>query len=307
MVFIHLTATFPIILSLFTLRSKVKQIVMLFSIILVSCTHVSEYPGFTKTNSGIYFKLNRLGEDSRNPSPGDYITINISYKTLKDSVFFRGRRKILVQKPSYKGSIDECFMMMKAGENATFIIEAQPFFEITLNNKLPSFLEPGDKLKINVDLVDLQTAEEYKNEKKAFLNWINDLDAFEKEVLRQYIEKQEMNIQPIKNGLYKLKIKQGHGKQVHLGDTVIVHYEGKFLNGKFFDSTKMRNEPLGFIYGTEMQVVEGLEHAIGTMQEGEKSLFILPSDLAFGSEGSSTGIIPPYTSVIFEVELLKVN
>ena len=42
------------------------------------------------------------------------------------------------------------------------------------------------------------------------------------------------------------------------------------------------------------------------MTEGEKSLFILPSEIAFGKEGSSTGIIPPYTSLIFEVEVLKV-
>jgi FKBP-type peptidyl-prolyl cis-trans isomerase len=43
------------------------------------------------------------------------------------------------------------------------------------------------------------------------------------------------------------------------------------------------------------------------MALGEKSLFIIPSDLAFGNSGSSTGIIPPFTSLIFEVEILAVN
>jgi FKBP-type peptidyl-prolyl cis-trans isomerase len=54
-----------------------------------------------------------------------------------------------------------------------------------------------------------------------------------------------------------------------------------------------------------MQVIGGLEEAIGRMREGEKALIILPSELAWGEKGSSTGIIPPFTSVIYELELLK--
>ena len=54
-------------------------------------------------------------------------------------------------------------------------------------------------------------------------------------------------------------------------------------------------------------MIKGLEEAIGMMREGEKSLFILPSELGFGNQGSSTGIIPPFTSLIFEVEILKVS
>jgi FKBP-type peptidyl-prolyl cis-trans isomerase FkpA len=87
----------------------------------------------------------------------------------------------------------------------------------------------------------------------------------------------------------------------------VVHYEGRFLNGKFFDSTRQRNDPFQFVYGQQWQVVKGMEEAIGMMHEGEKALFIMPSGLAFGQTGSSTGIVPPFTSLIFEVELLLVK
>ena len=50
-----------------------------------------------------------------------------------------------------------------------------------------------------------------------------------------------------------------------------------------------------------------MEDAIGMMHEGEKALFIMPSELAFGENGSSTGIIPPFTSLIFEVELVAIH
>jgi FKBP-type peptidyl-prolyl cis-trans isomerase len=102
-------------------------------------------------------------------------------------------------------------------------------------------------------------------------------------------------------------LKEGIGEKVFMGDTLIVHFEGKFFNGKFFDSTKRRNSPFQFVYGKKWQIIEGLEEAIGRMVEGEKSLFIIPSQLGFGETGSSTGIIPPYTSTLFEVELLEVK
>jgi FKBP-type peptidyl-prolyl cis-trans isomerase FkpA len=114
-------------------------------------------------------------------------------------------------------------------------------------------------------------------------------------------------VNPLPSGIYYLNLVQGNGKKVELGDTITVNYEGRFLNGKFFDSTVKRRQPFQFVYGTEWQVIKGLEEAIGLMCEGEKSLFILPSELGFGNRGSSSSIIPPFTSLIFEVEILKVS
>ena len=54
-------------------------------------------------------------------------------------------------------------------------------------------------------------------------------------------------------------------------------------------------------------MIDGIERAVRMMREGEVSLFILPSAVAFGAEGSSTGIVPPYTPVIFEIELSELK
>jgi FKBP-type peptidyl-prolyl cis-trans isomerase FkpA len=293
-------------MELYLPRQIQIKLLVAFLLFVAGCNTTNEFPGYKKTTTGIYFQLLQLG-DERKPSPGDFITVDVIYKTMQDSVFFSGRRKIQLRKPSYKGSIDECFMMMQTGEKAEFIIDAEPFFINTLHSSLPSFIKPDSKMKVRIHMLDLQTKQDYEHEKQAFLKWIDDLSSFEKEVLKQFVHNEHVDIQPTESGLYKLQIKKGKGKKVAIGDTVIVHYEGRFLDGKFFDSTKQRNEAFGFVYGTEWQVVEGLEEAIGSMREGEKSLFIIPSELAFGRKGSSTGIVPPYTSVIFEVELLTVK
>jgi FKBP-type peptidyl-prolyl cis-trans isomerase len=126
-------------------------------------------------------------------------------------------------------------------------------------------------------------------------------------LLKQFIEEKKINAEPTKSGLYHIVIEEGNDVEVEKGDTVVVHYEGKFLNGKFFDSTKQRKQPFEFVYGHKMQVIDGMEEVIGKMKEGERALAILPSDIAFGKTGSSTGIIPPYTSVIYEVVLTDVR
>ncbi len=285
-----------------------KNIFILFIVlILTDCGQNSKYPGFSKGKEGVYFQLHKLGESNRKAMYSDYITADIQYATMEDSVFFEGRRKLQLNKSDAKGSIEACFRMLAENESATFIISADEFFGKTLGTNLPGYFHPGDMMKIKLDVVEIQTQYEYNQEKEAFLNWIEDFGEYEKVILQQFLREEKLPVQPTKSGLYYFCLKQGTGKKVEKNDTVTVNYEGRFLNGKFFDSTIRRKQPFQFVYGTEWQVIKGLEEAIGMMRAGEKSLFIIPSDLAFGTEGSSTGIIPPFTSLIFEVEIISIN
>ncbi len=277
------------------------------AVLIISCNETTRYPGFSKTDSGIYYKLISFGESKEKIQPGNYITADIEYATMNDSTFFEGRRTLKVNQPKYEGAIDECFLMLSEEEKAKFILPANNFFKKTLETNLPDFLNPQDSMKITIDVISVQNKSEFIKQKEAFLNWINDFDDYEKVVLKQFIEEKKIDAEPTKSGLYHIVIEEGNDVEVEEGDTVVVHYEGKFLDGKFFDSTKQRKKPFEFVYGHKMQVIEGMEEVIGKMKEGEKALAILPSDVAFGKRGSSTGIIPPYTSVIYEVVLKEVR
>ena len=285
---------------------KTSLVIIAIFMTLSSCNYFSKYKGYSKTKTGIYYKLIQFGESSDKAGPGDYITVDITYKTILDSVFFEGRRKLRITEPAFPGAIDECFLMLAEDEKASFIISANDFFSKTIETTLPAFIQPEDPMKVDIDIVDIQTEEEYIMEKEAFLHWIEDFGDYERVILRQYIDHEKVDIEPTESGLYHIILKKGTGEKVFVGDTVTVHYEGKFLNGKFFDSTKRRNSPFQFVYGRKWQVIEGMEEAIGRMTEGEKALFIIPSQIGFGETGSSTGIIPPYTSTLFEVELIEV-
>jgi len=284
-----------------------KKLLLFISgiLILSSCNFFNKYPGFSKTDTGIYYKLLKIGDTVCPPKPTDYITADIKYTTINDSVFFKGYRTFQLTEPDFKGSIDECFLMLSEGDSASFIIDANDFFTKTLQTKLPHFIKKGEKLKVELRVDEIRTDAQYQKDKEDFLKWIEDFGDYEKSVLSRFIKEQKIDVAPVANGMYFITLQEGTGKPVEIGDVVTVNYEGRFLNGKFFDSTIKRNQPFEFVFGAEMQVIPGLEDAIGRMREGEKALVILPSELAWGEKGSSTGIIPPFTSVIYEVELVK--
>ena len=277
-------------------------------LVLSSCGNQSSvFPGFSVTRSNIHYKLIAIGEDAQQAKPNNYVTVSIAYRTPGDSVFFHGIRTFQLTDPPFPGAIDECFTLLAKGDSATFYISAADFFTKTLETTLPQFFKPDDYMRVDIMMMNILSEKEFEQEKEAFLNWIEDFGEYEKVILKQYIENQELNFEPTESGLYYIPIHAGSGNKIRLGDTVTVHYEGRFFNGKYFDSTKKRSEAFQFVYGQKWQVIDGLEEAIGLMSEGERALFILPSNIAFGQGGSSTGIVPPFTSVIFEVELVEVK
>ena len=106
------------------------------------------------------------------------------------------------------------------------------------------------------------------------------------------------------SGLQYKVLQEGTGKSPKATDTVLVHYRGTLLNGKEFDSSYKRNEPIEFPLNG---VIAGWTEGVQLMKEGAKYQFVIPSNLAYGRRGTPGGPIGPDETLIFEVELLKVR
>lgn len=96
---------------------------------------------------------------------------------------------------------------------------------------------------------------------------------------------------------------EGRGATAAVGDTVRVHYTGRLENGTVFD-TSLGKQPYAFVLGRG-DVIPGWELGIAGMKVGGKRVLIVPSDLAYGRAGFNT--IPPYATLIFNVELVGVE
>jgi FKBP-type peptidyl-prolyl cis-trans isomerase FklB len=105
------------------------------------------------------------------------------------------------------------------------------------------------------------------------------------------------------SGLQYEVLTAGTGAKPVATDSVTVHYEGKLIDGTMFDSSVERGEPATF---GVTQVIPGWVEALQLMQEGAKWRLYIPSNLAYGANGAGN-VIGPNATLIFDVELIKVN
>ena len=106
------------------------------------------------------------------------------------------------------------------------------------------------------------------------------------------------------SGLEYIEVEAGTGAQAVAGKTVHVHYTGKFQDGKVFDSSIPRSEPLSFQLGRG-NVIKGWDEGIALMKVGGKAQLIIQPALGYGERGAG-GVIPPNATLKFDVELLAV-
>ena len=103
---------------------------------------------------------------------------------------------------------------------------------------------------------------------------------------------------------YKI-LQKGSGKKAEKGNMVSVHYKGQLIDGQVFDSSYQRKQPIDFTIGVG-QVISGWDEGIQLLKVGDKARLVIPSNLAYGSQGAG-GVIPPDATLIFDVELMNVK
>lgn len=282
-----------------------RSIIGLFTFVIffiVGCNN-SEYPGFKEAESGLLYKIH-VDQKGVKAKPGDYLTVEMTYYTNEDSLLFDAQGQtfpLRLEEPVFKGDINEALALMGKGDSATFVIRADSF--LIKNAKLtslPTFVTGKSKVIFHVKLHNIQTMEEIEQEENLKL-----LAAQEKEqqAILTYVKTNGITAQPNDVGLYFIPTKKGHGIKPKTGQTVVVHYTGKFLDGMQFDSSYDRNKPAEFQLGMG-QVISGWDMGISQMRVGGEALLIIPSELGYGK---GRGEIPPYTPLLFEVKLINVK
>ena len=176
-----------------------------------------------------------------------------------------------------------------------YVVSGQEIVDqIQNNDKIQSIsIEKIGKLAIKWDSV------------KVFDDYIKN-----KEIEKDKIKKLELDkiisitkgMEKTKSGLFHLIENKGNNDFPSIGSTVSVHYTGKLVDGTIFDSSYQRNNPISFVLG-KGQVIEGWDEGLLKMAKGGSGKFVIPSNLAYGENGAG-GIIPPNSTLIFDLELI---
>lgn len=266
-----------------------------------SCS--SKEKAFKKHSSGLFYRFIEMNPKGKIPKTGDILVLSLKImneekKLVDESNFYR----MQLGKPMFKGDFYTALSLLQVGDSVCFKLDAAGFFEKNRKRDLPVEFRQGDPVYIYVRLKNILSSEDLLNEKES--TYHTDFEQ-EKNLLKNYIEITNTTVKPTSSGLYYIEKKKGKGKKAEVGKTLVVHYTGTTIDGKIFDSSLQRGRPFSFVLGRG-QVIKGWDEGFQLMQEGGEARFIIPSDLAYGKNGYSN-LILPYSTLVFEVELLEVK
>jgi len=283
-------------------------ILAMVSALMISCNMFGSYPGFKKTKTGVYYKIYKDdNNDTTKVRIGSILTLYLKYG-LKDSSLFDSKDMpqpivLAVAEPKYEGDFYECLSLLKQGDSATFILKAGPLFTKTFGQPaVPEFLTDESDIYFDIKVRKVQTQEDIDRETQ-IQNM--QLEQEEMTLIEEYVRNNKITVQPTGSGIYFLETKKGTGKSPVKDGYVSVHFTVSLLGGEKLFSTIERGEPIDFKFGSQFEN-EGFQEVVGLMREGGKANAIVPSAMAFGAQGAGNGVVPPFSSLYYDIDLVKI-
>jgi FKBP-type peptidyl-prolyl cis-trans isomerase len=310
------------------MNSKVIKLGIL-SVVIASVFTACKNSGSFQTDSatGVQYKFINHNENGTKPAMNDYARVKLVGVAVsssgKDTEMFNSNKTMdprdtnksymIPLHKSFNGCLEQGIAMMAIGDSAVFKVNADSLFMKTFSRgqKTPPFIKPGSDFTFYVKLVSIKTqnevnqmqqAEMARRQAEAEKHKAEEAPAIAKYLADNHYEK----VKPTKDSLFVLERSGGKGKAIKDGDSVEVSYKGTLLDGTEFDASAKHGGSLKMLYKADMQLIKGWVEMLGTMHEGEKAKILVPSSLAYGPRQAGP-MIPPYSPLVFELEVLKVS
>ena len=276
------------------------------AIFLTACD-TGAHKGYKKTGSGIYYRIDTEDNtDTTSVATGKIVTMEMKYY-LEDSVLFDskdrpGEMRFPVQEPKYEGDFYEALQLFNQGDSGTFILKAGPFFTQTIGQPtMPQDIGEEEDVYFDLYIKRVQTQQQMEEEEAARAE---ELRLMEGESILKFLEEQDITVEAGPDSIYFIEIEKGKGKSPQEGDYAVVHFTVSLMTGDQLFASREAGEPLEFQIGGRFEN-DGFQKVVQKMKPGGKAQALVPSALAFGAQGMGN-IVPPYSPLFYEIELLNV-
>lgn len=268
---------------------------------------------------GTRYQLFKTGSGEQ-VQEGEYVSFHARMRTEGDSTLFSTRENggelPIIQAAAMDveeiGPVEDVLRYMRLGDSAVVRVNIEG------NPQRPPGLELDTVIIYDVVVQEILTEEAFnmrREEKMAEMEASRDIVRargeerleFAEGVREDYGAGSIEDMQTTPSGLKYVVHEEGTGAQAKPGDQVTVQYIGKLVeDGSVFDQSFERGSGIPFRLGAQ-QVIPGWDEGIALLKEGAKATFFIPSDLAYGAQGTPDGSIPADSELVFYVELEKVN
>ena len=272
--------------------------------LFTGCTQ--KYPGYKKTQSGMYYKFHNCNTSATQPKLTDFLKIEMKCY-LHDSLYYdwQGTQHQVytqLQDPIFAGDLQEAYAMMHVGDSASFYVKADSIAALYYDQDPTKVgLVPEDYFRYEVKLVEVQTEEEFQANVEKMKESMK-MEA--KRALDEYVVNNNINVTPEPSGVYIIPIEKGKGRCPVKGEKVELDFSATLLNGQPVGSTFDSPEKFSFVLG-EGYTIQGWEEIVPKMHLGDRVKAIIPFDMAYGEH--SVGEIPAYANLVYDIKLLKIT
>ena len=272
--------------------------------LFTGCTQ--KYPGYKKTQSGMYYKFHNCNTSATQPKLTDFLKIEMKCY-LHDSLYYdwQGTQHQVytqLQDPIFAGDLQEAYSMMHVGDSASFYVKADSIATLYYDQDPNAVgLAPEDYFRYEVKLVEVQTEEEFQANVEKMKESMK-IEA--KRALDEYVVNNNINVTPEPSGVYIIPIEKGKGRCPVKGEKVELDFSATLLNGQPVGSTFDSPEKFSFVLG-EGYTIQGWEEIVPKMHLGDRVKAIIPFDMAYGEH--SVGEIPAYANLVYDIKLLKIT
>jgi FKBP-type peptidyl-prolyl cis-trans isomerase len=275
-----------------------KKIITSFLLVMLGLSLFAQQP--KQAENIAKYRIIKSSTQGRGVNGDSSVMLHMNYKlaiestdsTLAETFSKNSAVYVPVMEPSFSEVLEQ----LHVGDSAIITLNADSFFVNSFGQARPPFIKEGENIKFTIKVLDIMNEKELmmKQEEELLVRIAKDSVELAKTISTLN------NAKTTASGLTYVLEKNGKGKIAKKGDKTKVLYKGTLLNGQVFDENL--TEGISFTVGLG-QFIPGWEEMVQLMKFGDKVKVVIPWKLAYGPNG--TGPIPPYSSLIFEMELVS--
>ena len=272
-------------------------------IILFGACNESDHFGYDRLTGTIHYRLLSLGDENLKVNQAEHVSLKIELVESDSHLVIKDYRRINWKQSRFPKYFENLFVDACHGDSIS-LIGSRADLQLNAIFGLDSLEETNDEVELHIHVYEA-LSDEGLRELKAKERLKIDLELKEKATLRRVLDSLDMNEESYVDGIYFKSLTVSEGEVPGKGDYITVQYSARLGNGKLVDDN-FEQTGLSYEIGKPDQVIPGFGIGMNYLTLGSEAYFIIPSHLGFGSQGSSSGIVPPYSILVYRVKLVDI-
>lgn len=263
-------------------------------LLLVTACGTEPYPGYASLGrEGMHYQVLRFNEEGAHPQQGDMLRFRMS-RVENDSVVWRDSRVQIIRYDTLADGLRSALTRFHVGDSISILLEPEAYWE-----EFGEYPDPMSRVSdLHLSILGVIPESEWL---KALAMDRAQKSEREQRMIRDYVDAEGHQL---RDSIWIKELGPSSGRPVSSEDELLVMYTASLLDGRVIDARSSRSDAILYRLGMPGQLIPGLERAIPMMKLGQEVEVVIPSQLAFGDDGSAGDVVPAWTALRYRLRVV---